>query len=44
MSPANVAPAGVFHTRGGEVSRIAAWWEEERALADLQLAPPADRT
>jgi ketosteroid isomerase-like protein len=34
--------AGVFHIRGGKVTRLVAWWDRGHALADLSLENEGD--
>ena len=36
--------AGVFHIRGGNVSRVVIYFDRDRAFADLGLAPESDAT
>jgi ketosteroid isomerase-like protein len=39
--PVHTQGANVFHIRDGKVTRLVLYWDSERALADLGLAPEA---
>jgi ketosteroid isomerase-like protein len=43
LGPISATTAVLFHFRGGKVTRLGLYWDRDRALADLGLAPERSR-